>query len=691
MARLASILSSNRRRLFVGRKRELAQAQALLQPNAPLRLLFIAAPGGAGKSTLLAEIGARALDAGLGVAHIDARHHEPSPAVARSAIEAELRTQKNRALLCVDTFESWAALEGWFQHELLPALDRDIRVVLAGRRKPAAEWRADPSWADIMRVLELPNFTVAEARECLRRRGIKRGIAAVIHYAHGNPLALSLAAELCAARRAAVLAAQPGHDLLRELAGILVRVAVSDEQAQALHAAAIARNLDRPLLKAMLPATDTNSLYDWLNGLSFMSAGPHGLFPHDLVRAAVREDLSTREPERHEQLHRRLEERLSQQMRHGARATYEAVQDILFLSQDSARGANIHQIDPNRPVYIDSPGKNDPAAVAALIERWQGAEQRRLFQYWHARQPEGLQIIRDQRQGLAGFLFSLALERVSAQAARRDSIVVEVRRELQRRGHIADRPAGLCRFWLDRRRHLAVSAVQSAVWAASIAADLAIPGLQFFAGIMADDQGRIHARVAGHERLPQTAHRLGGVAVAIYLHDFRDESVPDWVMRVSRELRGAAVSGAAQLQLDRCQFRDAVKQVLRHYTNASRLGDNPLLRTSLIEAAVPAGADISVRVHALRALLWQASSELERVPKTRRYHKVLLHSYFRPAVDRLAAADAAHLAPSTYYRYLATAIDMVSERLWCRLQGVEPPDPLSTPGRKQVGESAQIL
>ena len=55
-------------------------------------------------------------------------------------------------------------------------------------------------------------------------------------------------------------------------------------------------------------------LFDWLRDLSFVEAGPDGLFPHDLARDVIDRDLRWRDPESDQLVFRRVQAHLEHQL-----------------------------------------------------------------------------------------------------------------------------------------------------------------------------------------------------------------------------------------------------------------------------------------------------------------------------------------------------------------------------------------
>src|SRR5262245_16982619 len=78
--RLGELLDGERRRTFVGRRRELAEFDEAVAGRSPRRVLFVHGEGGIGKTSLLLELRARAQAAGRTVALVDGRDIDASPA-----------------------------------------------------------------------------------------------------------------------------------------------------------------------------------------------------------------------------------------------------------------------------------------------------------------------------------------------------------------------------------------------------------------------------------------------------------------------------------------------------------------------------------------------------------------------------------------------------------------------------------
>ena len=667
MPPLSRILESNRRRLFVGREREVAQAERLLSLDSSERLLFVVGPGGLGKSTLLAEIELRVRSEGGPVIRLDARYFQAAPdrfaeAVRHGLSNLAINSKQAAPLLMVDTFEQFAPVETWFHSTFLPELDSSIRLVIAGRQPPSPRWRTDLGWVELMQIVELANFTQAETESYLFRRNIEKVTWEKLwQLSQGNPLILALGADVCERLGAGALENRTGQDQLQQLMLDFVGDTLTRDQAQALQAAAVTQALTQPLLEAMLPGKDVEGLYDWLSSLSFVIAADRGLVPHDLVREAVSTDLRRRDPEGHEEMIQRAEGYYAARLVPEAPVpAEETIAAISYLSRFGSAPSVLVDLLEASPIYADAATGADVKEASALVARHQGAIQQRLFDCWTEHRPEQLIVVRDGGQRMVGFYMFVDFGSNAETEPFRDSVIDACRRVLGKGGGARPKKASLCRFWLDREAHLAPSAVQGFVLHRVIAR-AAAEGLDVGGVLQADDEiTRTIANVAGHQVVPLDFEMADGTVPLVTLHDWSVEPISAWMVRTNRRIRG--LSGAeVPPVLEPEAFKLAVRQALKHFTRPDRLRKNPLL------SMCAGGKGEAEFVDALRAAIIEASASLRDTPRTARYDDILQHSYIRPAVSQLAAAETLNMAPSTYYRHLTTAVDLLTGALRQRL------------------------
>jgi hypothetical protein len=410
----ADQLQAARLRAFVGREHELAAFRAALaEPERPLTVLYLTGPGGIGKSSLLRRYAQEAQDAGREVLTIDARTTECTPE-AFLAQAAKVLTG-GRTVLLVDTFELYHPLETWLREEFLPRLALGTIVVLGGRRRPAPGWRNDPAWDDILEVVDMAEFSDEDATALLGIRGVPESHRrAVLDFAGGNPLVLSLAAEAAVRQgqaQAAYLAAgwTPSHEVIGTLVTRLIGDAPSPAHRYALDVCAQAHTTTESMLRTVLSntdadraGTDIDAIFAWLRDLPFMESGPHGLYPHDVVRDILDADLRWRDPARHrnarDKILTHIDDRL-QSLRNSTDPDADSVArhlcaNALYLQRDGFGRSSQFEGRRLGEVYEDAPQPADRSALLELATREDSAQFADIIEYWFDRQPESFRIVR---------------------------------------------------------------------------------------------------------------------------------------------------------------------------------------------------------------------------------------------------------------------------------------------------------
>ena len=413
-------------RAFVGRERELATFRsALAEPERPLTVLYLTGPGGIGKSSLLRRFAQEAREAEREVVTIDARSMECTPEAFLA--HAGKALTGGHSVLLIDTFELYRPLEAWLREEFVPSLPLGTIVAFGSRRRPAPQWRNDPAWDDILEVIDVAELTDADAAALLASRGVPESHRrAVLDFARGNPLVLSLAAE-AAVRSAneADAAADwtPPHDVIGPLVTRLVGDAPTPEHRQALDVCARVHTTTETLLRTVLssPDIDSGAIFTWLRDLPFMQSGPHGLYPHDVVRDILDADLRWRDPAGHRSIRDRILTHIDRQLQalrestdpDADSVTRHLCSNALYLQRDGfGRSA---QFDGRRigDVYEDAAYPWDRSALLDLAAHEGSAQFADIIEYWFDRRPEAFRVVRraDAKRELTGLLACIRLTR----------------------------------------------------------------------------------------------------------------------------------------------------------------------------------------------------------------------------------------------------------------------------------------
>jgi AAA ATPase domain len=406
-ASLADRLQAARLRAFVGRARELATFRAALaEPERPLTVLYLTGPGGIGKSSLLRRFAQEAEAADRKVIAIDARSAECTPE-AFLARSAEALTG-GRSVLLIDVFELYRPLESWLREQFLPRLPLGTIVVFGSRLRPAPEWRNDPAWDDVLEVVDVAELPNADAAALLDgRSGPEVHRRAVLDFARGNPLVLSVAAEAAVRSADGADAAAdwtPSHKVIDSLVTRLVGNTPSPDHRQALDVCTQAHMITETMLRAALANSDADAgaIFTWLRDLPFMESGPHGLYPHGVVRDVLDADLRWRDPAGHRSVRDRILTHIDDRLQ-SLRASSDSEADsiirylcsnALYLQRDEFGRPSRFGGRRAGDVYEDVHYPWDRSALLELVARANSAQYAAIIEYWLDRQPEAFRVVR---------------------------------------------------------------------------------------------------------------------------------------------------------------------------------------------------------------------------------------------------------------------------------------------------------
>lgn len=657
---------------FVGRERELASFIDLLAAEGTPRIMYVHGPGGIGKSSLLEGFRSAAAELNLAFEYVDARLLPPQPeAVEQAALEQPLRESRNQAVryprtIALDHAEQLAALEGWLRTELLPRLPDDVVLVLAGRQRPAPEWRADPGISDLLLDHELGPLAPQSVSAYLRLRGIPaEQHAALREFARGHPLALALAADQVLREPEKPFDAACSPDLIHDLVSWLLRDVNEPQRLQALAACATVRSLSEPLLATMLEQDDVREEFDWLAGQHFVERGAAGLAIHDLVREIVVHDLRGRNLTHHHNLIRRAAAHLLGGVEGaGVRTALSAVSDTIYTLRHEPY---VKRQFPFRDArcYPDSAGPEEIPALIAEVARLEGEESATLFEYWLGREGVNLLVMRDSARQPVATAVTVCFGSEDVTAGSEDPCVHALFRYLSRHAPLrGDEQVMLARFLLAHGTHQA----RTPVWAELVAqlnGLMFTPSISFlaWASDLSYDWGDI-GETADAWLLPDCEYQVAGRRYGFTAHDARREPPLEWarncVERILRDGDAPELQPADVVLLDKPAFAEAVVEALHAINDKTALAQNSLLNAPMLRR-------FSTRrdPDALRALFSETSSEhLAARQHPSSLHDVLDKVYFYPVGKHQAAAAALHVSERTLRRRLREAESHLVDALW---------------------------
>lgn len=545
-ARLGERLAVARQRLFVGRERELALADALLGHGQSHHLLFTGPPG-IGKTSLLRAIARRCRERGLAVLELDGLRNRLSPPSLAELLHppAHEPQDPHGLVLVIDNltahgvFEALEADAGAHAAQGLPP----VQVVGAARTAPEGAPGGQP--CRNLHHVPLSGLRPEDVDRYLLRRGLDpEHLQGVKRLAAGNPLLLSLAGDSLLHHGPGLGETEAADGILPLLARRFLDEARAPEEVLALQASAIAYRLDTPLLQAMLPETDATRLIDWLASLSCTharqtAAGRSEVQLHEALRNVVFADLRERHARLLETLIRRAEDHFSVRSgRLSGPASIDLARELTFLSRQSEMSAAHHEQLVASPVYTDRPSPAEARQAPQWTARLLGREAAACLERWLQRQPEGLRVVRGRPGQVEGYYFLAELSPARPAEFRHDPVARACVAHMARLGGAPGRHNGLCRLWLDCKHGLAPSATYSLMLVETVNHCLSQPDIGFFGALQPDDAAAGHmAEVARHDIVSGTRARLGGTPVMVTMHDWRNQSVIDWLIETNRRVR----------------------------------------------------------------------------------------------------------------------------------------------------------
>jgi len=689
MTSLAERLEAARRSHLIKRTAECALfEEALRSEELPFYVLYILGPGGVGKTTLLHEFGHLAGAAQVPHIYLDGRNLEPAPEFFLVNLQQAmglmppttplegLAALPGRCVLLIDTYELLGELDRWLREEFLPKLPSNVLVVLASRNPPALEWRADPGWRQLLRVLPVRNLTLDESRSFLEKREIpvdQHG--AILAFTRGHPLALALIADAFAQHPAMIFQPAEAPDIIAPLLERFIQSSPTPTHRAALEACALVRVTTEPLLAHLLDLPDAHELFIWLRGLSFVESEWRGLFPHDLAREAIIADLRWRNLDQHARLQERARRYyMAHLTQTDSLLQQQALSDYLYLDRDNPLVRAAFSWQESGVIFIDTVRATDHDALLAMIEKYEGPTAARLADHWLERQPEGVKVLRNAAGAPQGVLFMVALEQESPTSRAIDPATQAVWRSLETTTPLrTGERATLARFWLARDHYQAASPIQSRIFLYLVQHALSTPRLAYTAISCADPDfwANIFTYI-NFSRINSADFTVGDFTggdrrYGVYGHDWRVLPAMAWLQMVGE--RDAAPTSTYAILTEE-EFAAAVREALRTFTETAALSHNLLLGTRLVAQRAGTNSTTTQRVATLKALLQQATAELQAAPRELKYYRALHHTYFQPAATQEQAAELLDLPFSTYRRHLASGIAYIVA--WLHQQEVAP-------------------
>jgi hypothetical protein len=648
-------------RSFVGRDVERTLFRSALQGGEhAFSMLYMHGPGGTGKTTLLRVFADDARAAGRSVIEIDVRVTGADSPAFEAACGSAPTT--DGVVLLVDSFDQSQALATWLRTRFLPQFPYDAIIVIASRLPLDPGWRTDPDWNDALRVITLPDLTQVEARALLAARGVPEDLyGQVLGFAGGQPLALTLAADLAVGRDSRPGAWAPDQEIVLTLLHRLVGHVPSPAHRRALEVCAQVEVTTEELLRSMV-GNHAAELFEWLRELPFIESGRYGVQPHVVVRGALTHDLRWRDPEGFTSLHRGINDHLLERVRSAAGPdVIEATRSLLYLYRHARSVEGYVTWSGRGSVYEDDYRLSDRETVLQLAADCEGADAARIVGFWLDRQPEAFHLHRRAETGeTTAFSAWLHLQRPDDAEITADPVVAAIWRYCVEHGEPGpDENIVISRFKINNSSLSGVSPTVDLMVTRALAEWMRAERIAWSFLVIRDvELWAPHAATVEHNATGDIV-TVDGLEFAIYGHDWRAVPRELWLRRQHTEVltgrRAATNDQPTHGGMPRPQFDAAVRDALRHLVNDSSLDANPLCQTQLIDTG-----------QKLRATLTEAVQALADDPRAAKQYRAVHTTYFLRIPTQEGAAKQLGLPFSTYRRHLTGGIASICEALWRR-------------------------
>jgi len=265
----------------------------------------------------------------------------------------EFAAERGAFALMVDVYEQVTpAVDEWIRVELLPNLETNVVIVIAGRiaLQRMEGW---DQYLPIIRQIELTSFTESESVQFWKLYGLEDKIKArTLHeITGGHPFISGLLADVRRSQENTTTGNIESLVSLRESSLIIEQLLkrfttefLDNTLGHIMRACAVPRWFDRGLLEAVI-GPEAKEFFDRIAGLSFVIRNRDGSFSlHELARDALLADAKALDPGWIRELHRRVADSLAKRRRE-TMSTGQYISDELYhrLSANESDGLSFSQ------------------------------------------------------------------------------------------------------------------------------------------------------------------------------------------------------------------------------------------------------------------------------------------------------------------------------------------------------------
>lgn len=689
MARLRDILQQQRKKNFVGRQTELQFFSALLQKASPTyHLIYIYGPGGQGKTALLKQMADACVENSTPFIHLDCRYIEARPDSFKQSFqlsspfgEAEIidaiDSHQRPVVLMIDTYEKLKPLDDWLRMDFLPELPGNVITVITGRSGLPTNWKTDPGWQSITKTFSLKELSNEESAQLLNRRSIpNEHVQRIVEYTHGNPLALSIVADMFDQRSNSHFDPLDSPDIMKTLLEQFVQEVPSPAHKAALELCSLVNVTTEQLIEEVLGVQLAHELFNWLTTLTFIEKGPAGIYPHDIARDAVASEVHWRNPDWYRHLHIKTQQYyITRLLKKSGESQRALLFGLIFLHRMNPAVKPFFEFQETGSSWMDILREEDKPYLIDMVKKFEGDASAVIFEKWLNHEAAAVWVFRDAEKMPAGFVLKIDVEKLEKKT--HDEAINEMIKYKDKLNIEEGQLMTVFRSWMGRVNYQNVSGVQSAIF-------LAIVQYYFTPGLAVSMLSCAHPgfwsqvlNYADLHHISELDYKINDTPHGWYMHDWRDRPPLAWLELMGRreinEEESTESPTTGDDSLSEQQFADAVYEALKVIDNPKKLIGNPLLKCRFVKQRN--GSEDS-QIHLALQLadkIKKAVTWFETSPKDETFYRILYRTFINPVGSQEQTADFLYMSFSTYRRNLKKAIEKISDLLWLEEKGLNRP------------------
>jgi hypothetical protein len=682
MAKLKDILQQQRKKNFVGRQKEISFFENLLKEKEPsAHLVYVYGPGGQGKTTLLKQFADLCKVSSIPFIQLDCRYIESHPNNFKQAFQsaapfdggndmmASIDAHEENVVLMIDTYEKLKPLDDWLRMEFLPELPGNVITVISGRAPLSTNWKTDPGWQSITKVFALQELSDEESTKFLSRRNIPdEQVHRIVDYTHGNPLALSIVADMFGQRKDSRFDPLDSPDIMKTLLEQFVQEVPSPAHKAALELCSLVYVTTEKLIEEVLGPQLAHELFNWLTTLTFIEKGPAGIYPHDLARDAIAGELHWRNPDWYRHLHIKTQQFfISRLLKQSGEKQREILFSLIFLHRMNPAVKPFFEFQETGSSWQDKMKEDDRKHLIAMVKKYEGNTAVEFFSKWLDHEAVDVWVFRDAEKTPSGFVLKINVEKINSKT---NDLVIDALLPYKKQWKIGEGELfTVFRSWMSRDHYQNVSGVQSAIF-------LGIVQWYFTPGLAVSMLRCVNPEFwqqilnyADLHHVPELDHELNEQNYGWYMHDWRQRPPLAWLeLMGKREINEEETSTVqilpAETGLTEQKFTDGIHDALKQVNNPKKIIGNPLLQSRFVKQA---NEDEPTEINLALTLadkLTKAIASLENSPKDEALHRVLYRTFINPVGSQEQTADFLYMSFSTYRRQVKKGVERVADILW---------------------------